>query len=236
MRLGIMQPYLFPYIGYFQLIGSVDKFIVYDDVSYIKQGWINRNRILLNSADHLFTVQLKDASSYRLIKDIQVHERLHTDWKRKFYKTLENAYRKAPYYEPVMNLIKATLESGETSISKISTESLKVVCEYLQIKTCFGESSTVYQNNHLLNAERVIDICQKENATSYTNAIGGIDLYRQEDFAAKGIRLNFLKPRPISYKQFSSEFVPGLSIIDVMMFNSQTSITSYLKEFDLVDA
>lgn len=93
MKIAIMQPYIFPYIGYFQLINAVDKFIIYDDVNYIKQGWINRNKILLNNEDYLFTFPLKNASSYKKINEIELSENLYSKWKIKFFKTLE-VYKK----------------------------------------------------------------------------------------------------------------------------------------------
>lgn len=231
MKIAIMQPYLFPYIGYFQLMNVVDKFIVYDDVTFIKQSWINRNNILLNGKAFLFTVPLKDASSYKLIRDIEINN--SSNWKSKFTKTLEQTYRKAPYYSEVLQMIEEVL-SEEKQISLIAVKSLKVICSYIGINTSIVETSSNYSNNHLQSQTRVIDICRQEKATEYLNSIGGLELYSKIEFERANIKLGFIKPRIITYKQFENEFVPWLSIIDIMMFNSPIEIKEMLSQYNLV--
>ena len=233
MKVGIMQPYVFPYLGYFQLINAVDKFIIYDDVNFIKQGWINRNRILLNNQGFLYTIPLKDASSYKLIKDVEVDEKYFETWKRKFYKSIEQAYRKAPYYEVVNALIKNVFESAPASISAIAIQSIRASLEYIEIDSEIILSSTIYTNTHLSGQDRVIDICLQTKATQYINAEGGKELYRKEDFKRNGIVLNFLKANEIRYKQYNEGFIPSLSFIDVMMFNNKEEIKRMLSNFSL---
>jgi len=234
MKLGIMQPYLFPYIGYFQLINSVDKFVIYDDVNFIKQGWINRNRILSPQGDLLFTVPLKKAGSFSKIKEIELNDKLYKDWKAKFFKTLEQTYRKAPYFYDSANVIDSILSEHNPSISDLAYVSLKNICDYLNIQKDFVQTSSIYNNQSLPGTERVIDICKQEKANHYINPIGGQTLYDKSYFNANGLELSFINSLPIEYKQFKNEFIPWLSIIDVIMFNSIEDIQALLNQYKLI--
>jgi hypothetical protein len=234
MKLAIMQPYLFPYLGYFQLIAAVDKFVIYDDVAFIKQGWVNRNHILLQGKPHLFTVPLQGASSNKTIRDtlVSVHE--YPRWKDKFLKTIALAYAKAPHYEVTRALLSRVIEADPGSIGELARRAIREVCHTLGLTTQIEPSSTVYENGHLHAQERVLDICVRERATLYINAPGGRDLYASEAFAARGIELRFLGSRLAAYPQFKHEFVPALSIIDGLMFNSPQQVNMLLKQCDFV--
>ena len=227
-----MQPYIFPYIGYFQLINAVDKFVIYDDVNFINKGWINRNRILNNGKDSLFTIPLKEASQNKLINEIEVN--WDEAWKSKFLKTLEQCYKKAPFYQETLSIIEQTLSIDNEPISKVIENNLILICHYLDIKTEIISSSTIYQNTHLKAQERILDICLQEKVTHYINPIGGLELYDKDFFGAKNIKMNFIKSNQIEYPQFKNEFVPWLSIIDVLMFNSKEKITIFLNNYELV--
>lgn len=233
-RLAIMQPYLFPYIGYFQLLYSTDRFISYDDVTFIKQGWINRNRILLNGKDHIFSVPLKAISSFRLIKETEIDNSSYKEWKKKNLKTIEQAYKKAPYYEQVYPLVNNVFESEDKSISKLALNSIKAVCSYIGLKINCILSSEKFNNHELSAQARILDICTKEKAAQYINMKGGMTLYSKADFAEQNITLNFLEPELISYPQFKDEFIPWLSIIDVMMFNDPGQIKAMLDRYKLL--
>ena len=227
-----MQPYIFPYIGYFQLINAVDKFVIYDDVNFINKGWINRNRILNNGVDSLFSIPLKEASQNKLINEIEVN--WDSAWKSKFLKTLEQSYKKAPFYQETLLIVQKILNIDNESISKIVEHNLRLICAYLDIKTEIVSSSAIYQNTHLKAQERILDICLQEKATEYINPIGGLELYDKVFFEAQNIRLNFIKSKPIQYLQFKNEFVPWLSMIDVLMFNSKEEIISFINNYELV--
>jgi len=233
MRIAVMQPYLFPYIGYFQLLESVDRFVIYDDVTFIKQGWINRNNILLGGKPFMFTVPLVNASSYTLIRDTAVNRSL--PWAGKLMRTIEQAYRKAPYYSEVATLIENTLRCNCETIGSMAMHSISAVAEYLGIQTQIIPGSSHYANQHLAAQDRVIDICRQENADRYHNPIGGIELYSRSDFSAAGIELLFVQTTLQSYPQLSqSDFVPWLSIIDVMMFNSPAGAMELVSNYKLV--
>jgi hypothetical protein len=223
-------------MGYFQLINAVDKFIIYDDVNFIKQGWINKNRILVNNTAHVFTVPVKNTSSFVQIHNTFVDDKMYDYWKKKFFRTLEQAYTKAPYFEIVIKCITTVFDNNPTSIKELALSSIEFVCHYLDIKTEIVPTSSTY-NNQLLKAEsRIIDLCKKENAQVYINAAGGMELYSRDNFLKEGIQLYFLKSGEINYHQFNKEFVPFLSIIDVMMFNSSAEISSMLNDFELINA
>lgn len=234
MKLAIMQPYLFPYIGYFQLINAVDKFVVYDDVNFIKQGWINRNSVLINEKPFLFTVPLKNQSSFLKINETQINGSLYSSWALKFLRSLEQGYRKAPFYDEVFPIIKSVFDLQDFQIASMAVKSLKLVSEYLEFETVFETSSSKYNNHHLSSQERVLDICKKEEASHYINLSGGMDLYSRQDFYEKGIELQFIKSGKIIYSQFKNEFVPNLSIIDVLMFNEKSSVREIINNYELI--
>jgi hypothetical protein len=231
MKLAIMQPYFFPYIGYYQLINAVDKFVLYDDVNYINRGWINRNNILVGNKACLFTIPLKNASQNRLIRDIELSD---NSWQGKFLKTLEQAYKKAPQFNHVFPLIRKNLESEATHIYQLTSLSLITVAEYLGLSAEFVDSSSIYNNHHLKAQQRILDICIREKTTHYINSIGGMELYSKNSFEQSGIKLNFIKTRDFSYQQFNKEFVPDLSMIDVLMFNAKDEIRKMLDLYELV--
>ena len=234
MKLAIMQPYFFPYLGYFQLIAAVDKFVLYDDVAFIKQGWVNRNQILLDGKPHLFSVPLQGASSNKTIRDTLVNFHEYPRWKDKFLKTIALAYSKAPQFEPTRSLLSDVIDSNFGNIGELAWRSVLAVCQRLGLPTRIEPSSTIYGNGHLHAQERVLDICARERAALYINAPGGRELYASETFAAHGIELRFLRSRLPVYSQFKHEFVPALSIIDVLMFNSPQQINRLLKQCDFV--
>lgn len=232
MRIGIMQPYIFPYIGYYQLVQAVDKFVMYDDVNFINKGWINRNNILVNNKAHLFSIPLKDASQNRKINEIIIAE--DDSWKKKMLKTIDLAYKKAPYFNEAFTLISDILLSGLLYIHQLAKNSIIAIAGYLDFNTIFIESSSDYNNAHLKGQDRIVDICLQEGADHYINPIGGIDIYSKHLFEQKGIKFNFIKTNFISYRQFTNEFVPNLSIIDILMFNSKDKIKQMLDDYELV--
>lgn len=228
MKLAIMQPYFFPYIGYWQLISVVDSFVVYDDVTYIKQGWINRNYILVNNKKHLITLDVFGASSNRLICDVKVGKR-----KNKILKTIEQNYHKAPYFDTAYQLIKNAFDIDEIFISKFLFFSIKILIEYLDLNTKIFFSSEIEKDNSLSGENKVIEICKKLNATHYYNPIGGKFLYSHKHFNLNKIQLSFIEPMPVNYRQFSEIFIPNLSIIDLLMFNSKNEISDMLNKYKL---
>lgn len=232
MKIAIMQPYLFPFIGYFQLINAVDKFIILDDVSYIMRGWINRNRILVNGKDHFITIPLKQASQNKAINDTFISD--DNKWQSKLLKSIEFAYKRAPQFNNVFPLFENIIQNPERNISIFIYHTLLNLTQFLGIQTQIIASSTIYNVKHLKAQERIIDICLKEKAVQYINSWGGIDLYSNEQFRRYQIDLRFLKTLPFEYKQFSGEFKPSLSIIDVMMFVEKKEILFALNNYDLV--
>lgn len=230
-----MQPYLFPYIGYFQLVAAVNKFVIYDDVNFIKGGWINRNNILINKKSNLFTVPLNKASSNTLINETTINLKFYNIWKVKFLRSIEQSYKKSPYFTDVYNLIENVLEINENDlISELAVNSIKNVCDYLQLDTEICETSENYNNKIKSGQERVLDICGIEKASHYINPIGGIELYSKNTFKENGIILNFIKSKPIIYSQFDNDFSPWLSIIDVLMFNSISEVNTMVNQYELV--
>jgi WbqC-like protein family len=235
MRLAIMQPYLFPYIGYLQLVAAVDRFVVYDDVSFIKNGWINRNRILggpNGAAPAYITAPLDGASSSKPIREVGVS--LEPRWRSKRLKMVAQTYGRAPCFREVFPLVEAVLGRGDRYIGAMAVASLRAVCGYLDLSPDWVASSSHYGNDNLHGQARVLDICRREQATEYINPIGGIELYTRAAFADHGVALRFLKPRLTEYAQLGAPFVPGLSILDVLMFNPPARAREMLHEFDLV--
>lgn len=227
-----MQPYFFPYIGYWQLIHAVDRFVIYDDVNYIKNGWINRNRILINGEPRYITMPLRKASPNKRICDISLQSA--PIWRDKLVKMVETTYRKAPYYGEIFPLVEDVLFYEADNLADFLAYQLKVLSRFMGITTVFIVTSRCYENNDLSGQQRVLDICKREGAITYINPQGGQALYHQESFAEDGMDLKFLLTSAIRYKQFGTLHVPWLSIIDVLMFNSKSQLHTLLNKYELV--
>ena len=235
MKVAIMQPYLFPYIGYWQLINAVDELVILDDVNYIKRGYINRNSILINGTPYMFSIPISQASQNRLIMDTQLN--FPQKEREKFLKRIELAYKKAPQYANVMPIIHDIIENPQDDLTKYTYYQLIKICEYLQIKTNFKFSSQIEKNCDLKGQDKIIEICMKESADIYINPSGGRRLYDSQRFCNKGIKLFFLDIHnsAIVYKQTSDTFVSNMSIIDVLMSASLDTMKQLLKEYSLAD-
>lgn len=233
MKLAIMQPYFFPYIGYFQLIAAVDKFVFYDDVNFINRGWINRNNILINGKAVLISIPLKGASQNKRIKDIATIS--DQKWRITLLKTIEQNYKKAPLFDVVYPMLMKVINTNAPTISEFNYQGIKAVCTYLGISTTLIPSSELYVNSELKGQYRILDICMKEKAHHYINPIGGMELYNREVFSNEGISLSFIKSELPHYNQFGFDFIPALSIIDVIMFCEPKYIKeSILHAYDLL--
>lgn len=232
MKVAIMQPYILPYIGYFQLINAVDIFVVYDDVNYIKKGWVNRNTILVNGKVFLFSIPLKKVSQNKFINQIDIDENL--GWRTDLLKTITLSYKKAPFFAEVFPIIEDIITQKENNLAKFITYSLREICNFLSIETTIMISSAIDKNNDLTGQDKIIEICKKLQADNYINAIGGMEMYDKDIFIKHNISLNFIKSNPIIYSQFKNEFIPWLSIIDVMMLNSPERIKDHLSKYELI--
>lgn len=234
MNIGIMQPYLLPYIGYFQLISSVDIFVIYDDVQYIKKGWINKNRILINDKAVEFVISIKKDSS-----KLRINERFFTDefdiQCEKILLMIDRAYKKSPYFDEVIPVIRDIFRfRNRGDITNFIIHSLKTICEYLDINTTILKSSEIRKDNNLKGEDKIIEIVKNLGGDCYINSYGGMSLYSKENFRKENLELKFIKPNEIKYCQFSDIFVPNLSIVDVMMFNSKESIIQMLEDFKFI--
>lgn len=252
MTLAIMQPYFLPYIGYLQLMNAVDRFIFYDDVAFINRGWVNRNRMLVGGKEHLFTIPLKEASQNKTIREIALSD--DPKWRGKLLKTIEQSYRKAPLYETVMPMAEkivnfTTGNEGDVSRSEGRIPDVSVadyifhsfteLTAYLDITTVLVQSSTIYGNGHLKAQDRILDICQQEGANQYINPIGGQELYDRDRFKEAGIELHFIQSKRVEYKQVTgktepAEFVPWLSILDILMFSDIHEVRAMFGAFELI--
>ena len=228
-----MQPYFFPYIGYWQLINAVDKFVIYDDVNYIKRGWINRNNILVNGEEKLINLRIRRASQNKLINELEVvNDGIYNNYQLKVIKA---SYCHAPFFNNVFPLVERVIRQKEDNLSTYLENSIKEVCKYLSIDTEIIISSEISKSNELKGKDKIIEICKQLSADQYLNAIGGQFLYSSPDFQLCGIELKFLKTLDITYPQTNKEkFVPNLSILDIMMFNSPEQIKSMLEDYELI--
>lgn len=228
-----MQPYYLPYIGYFQLINEVDKFVIYDNIQYTKIGWINRNRFLQNGIDYLFTIPLRKGSDYLNINQRKLSDN-SIDIRKKILRQINNNYRKARYFDSIFPIIENCLLLDETNLFEYVYSSILMIMKKLDIKTEVIISSTVNIDHNLKGQDKVIAICKEIGCIDYINSIGGQSLYNKGTFINSRINLKFIKTNEINYKQFDNKFVPWLSIIDVMMFNSKIEIQNMLKEYRIL--
>lgn len=227
MKLGIMQPYFLPYIGYYQLIAAVDTFIVYDNIKYTKKGWINRNRMLLNNRDVIFSLPLKkDSDSLDILQ-----RELAPDFdRRNLLNRFKGAYGRAPYFEQTFPLLEEIVHFEENNLFRYILHSISSTVRYLGIKTEILVSSNIDIDHGLKGQDKVLALCGALGATKYINPNGGVNLYCKDEFQKIGIELNFIKTKPFAYEQLDGEFIPWLSIIDVLMFNSSESLKAIVNQ------
>ncbi len=230
MNVAVMQPYIFPYLGYFNLIEASDLFVFYDDVNFVKKGWIHRNRILLNGKDFLFTIPLNNASQNKLINEIDT--KFDEKWRQKFFKNIRFAYQKAPFYEPVSELIR-NIFAENTKIAQLNIKSIESVYEYLGMSFNYCLSSKQFSATKGQDkADRLINITKQAGGQKYTNLAGGQILYDKTYFTQKGIELQFLESTLPAYPQGKQkEFIKSLSIIDILMYNDIDSVKNMFKAY-----
>lgn len=228
MKIAVMQPYLFPYIGYYQLAYEVDKFVFYDDVNFIKRGYINRNNILANGKKTLFTIPVPGGSQNKLISELSFDKNV-----KKQLKTIEHAYSKAPHFSAVFPIIQSVFLSKDRSIAEVAGLSVKLVFDYLGIKRTFLLSSQVDNDKSLTAKDRLIEMSKLLSCDQYINSPGGKELYQKSYFSEHGVKLSFIESNLPIYKQESAEFTPYLSMIDVLMWCSKGEVTQLLKDYEL---
>jgi hypothetical protein len=232
MNVAIMQPYFLPYIGYFQLIKAVDIFVVYDNIQFSKKGWIHRNRILVNGRDEYFTLTLKKDSDY-----LNVNQRVLSEtWEQEKLKTLriiKENYKKAPFFLSTFPILEEIFNFESRNLFDFIYHSLLKINSILEIESKIVLSSSIAIDHDLKAQNKVLAINENLQASHYINPIGGLLLYDAPSFEKKNIELSFLKSKNIHYKQYENEFMPWLSILDVMMFNDIPTIKNWLGDFDL---
>ncbi|WND03217.1 WbqC family protein [Temperatibacter marinus] len=225
--IAIMQPYLFPYIGYYHLLAAAETFVFYDDVNFMKGSYINRNQILTKNGPLRFTLSLDGAGSNKLINEISLSNR-----KDKCLTQIENSYRRAPYFEEAFALVQRCYNSEKRQLSDFLFTSIKTLSDALGLETKILRSTELEYNRDLKGQDKVIELCKMLAAETYVNAIGGKDLYDHESFNKKGLQLNFINPVQEAYTQYlsSEDFVPYMSIIDTLMFCGIEKTASMIKK------
>lgn len=231
MVLAAHQPYFIPYLAYWQMINAVDLFLIADDYAFMKQGWINRNRILINGKPNYFRIEVDGQSSYRYINETML---LPINAEDKL-KTIYMAYHKAPYYSAGVRLMEDIFSFPDLNLSNFLSNSIYRVCEYLDITTPIGFTSQVPGNCSLRLEERIYDFCKAHNADVYVNAVGGQALYHFDEFRKHGIKLRFINCHHPEYKQFAGPFIGQLSILDAIMFNSKDELQTMLEQYSFID-
>jgi hypothetical protein len=227
-----MQPYFLPYFGYWQLIAAVDVFVIYDTVKYTKKGWINRNRLLRNGAPAMFSLPLRRASDDLDIRDREIAPEFRGET---LLAQVRGAYLRAPQFGPTFALLQRVVGTDERDLFMFLERSIRLTCEHLAIATEIRRSSDVPADRELRGEGRVLAICEAVGTEVYVNAIGGVELYSPEEFAARGMELRFIRSRPLEYAQLGAPFVPNLSILDVLMFNPLAAVKeSIVAGYDLI--
>lgn len=244
MKLAIMQPYFMPYIGYFQTMVAVDKYLLYDKVAFIKKGWINRNRIYIqNVGTQFITIPLKNKSSFTNISDVQIDNT--TDWRSKMLNLIYYNYKRSLFFDVVYPLMENSIKQSSELISEYNFVVLNEIATFLDINTpielCtdpmyegIEEQLAKYDDSLLRKYDRIKFICQANNADNYINPIGGQNLYDKQMFAQDGITLSFVQTQVVPYSQFAPEFIPNLSIIDVLMHNGKEGTKQLLNAYTLI--
>jgi hypothetical protein len=232
MAVAIMQPYFFPYLGYFQLVQAADHFVLYDDVMFIKKGWINRNRILMQGNDFMFTIPLEKQSQNKTIRESTVA--WNADFPAKFLVQLRSAYKKAPHVDAVMALIEGVLAEKPISLADLAGNSIQATWTYLGLEKEFYFSSSLAVSADYGRAERLMEITKSFGESVYINAANGKSLYDKPSFAQVGVDLQFIQSELPVYPQGTHpDFLPGLSMIDVLMWNDRVQVREMLTHYTL---
>ncbi len=231
-----MQPYFFPYLGYISLIKATEEFILFDPVQFIRHGWIERNRVLKPEKEWQYiSVPLQKYSQATLIKDIQINN--NEDWKGKLLRQLEHYKKRSPFYKPTIEVISNGLSIKTDSIVELNQSVLKSICEYLNITFNCKIFSQMNLEIAPVNApdEWALNICSALGYKEYWNPPGGVEFFDRSKYEKAGVKLVFQKPLLEQYSQRRGpeNFENGLSIIDVMMFNSPEEINTMLDKYEL---
>lgn len=233
---AVMQPYVFPYVGYFSLVQACDRFVFFDDVNHRPRGWVHRNRILLGGRDHLFTVPLAGASQNGWIVDTRLHDL--AAFRRSFISLLQQAYRRAPHHDAGMDYVEQVLAADCTTIAELGQRSVELACRRIGLERPFLCASQAFAvSRGIGRSERLMAITRALGATRYVNSIGGRALYEPGDFEAHGLELAFVEPQLRPYAQVGAQaFVPGLSIIDLFMHLDATEVRRHVAAFSCLAA
>ncbi len=231
MRLGIMQPYFFPYLGYFDLINCADRWIVFDDVQYIRHGWINRNRILHPAGGWSYIIVPVKSSRESLIREVKILD--DGKWKRRILGQLQTYKKGAPYFQEVMDLVENCFAYGGDLISQFNTFILEKVCSYIGIRFNYTIFSEMKLKLHTIDGpgDWALRISEAVGATEYVNPPGGVGIFDPEKFKAASIKLTIRQLPALEYQCTGYEFIPHLSIIDLLMWNSPQQIKSHLEQY-----
>ena len=223
-----MQPYFMPYLGYFQLMALVDKYVIFDDVNYIKRGWSARNNILVNGQKYLFSISVSGGSQNNLYTDVVI-----SDDFSKLRKTIEMSYKKAPYYNETIQILDNIFQFHDKRFNYFIKNSFAQILEYVNVDTDLILSSSLNNDKDLRGQEKILDICKLLHADKYINTIAGQELYNKQLFKESGVELSFLVSELSPYPQLNKEFIPGCSMIDVLMMNPVEKIKQLLNDFSL---
>lgn len=229
MILGIMQPYFFPYLGYFDLINCSDQWVVFDTAQYIRHGWVNRNRILHPKESWQYIiVPTKKSSREEKISNILINA--ETDWKRKILGQLQHYKKTARYFKETIGLVEECISIAETNLSRLNTAILAKVCAHLGIPFNFEFFSEMALELGPVDGpgDWALRISQALGASEYVNPPGGRQIFDPQKFQELGIKLTIREIPPLEYSCRKYEFIPGLSIIDVLMWNSPEQIKDFL--------
>ena len=234
-KIGIMQPYFLPYIGYFQLLNMVDEFVIYDNIEFSKASWIRRNRMLQNGKDAYFTLPIKKDSDFLDVDQRYLAENFDKEAGR-LLRRIEANYSKAPYFKDFFPIVQEIIFCKERNLFDYILNSVYCVKDYLKIETPIKIFSKLGKDVHLLRAQdKVIGVCKALQATHYINSFGGKHLYDSESFQKENLQLLFFRTSQIEYSQFDNDFIPLLSIMDVCMFNDVSQVREYLKHFEIIN-
>lgn len=235
-KIGIMQPYFLPYIGYFQLMDMVDEFVIYDNIEFSRASWIRRNRMLQNGKDVYFTLPIKKDSDFLDVDQRYLADNFDKEAGR-LVRRIESNYSKAPFFKEFFPIVEKIIYYEERNLFDYILNSVVKIKEYLNIATPILTLSKFGKDIQRLRAQdKVIGICKALQATHYINSSGGTHLYDSESFQKENIELLFFRAKQFEYPQFDNDFIPFLSILDVCMFNSVAQVQEYLNHYEIINS
>ncbi len=235
MILASHQPYFFPYLGYFSLISAVDKFVFFDTSQYNRKSWMTRNRILKPNLNEFQYINVGVHHTMFQAKLPECKLNPNQFWKNKLIAQLEHYKKRALFFEETISILEKTFSNEEDTLVGFNMSSTIEITRLLKINTAIIRFSEFEHKIEKAAAAGFwgIEMCKVLGMDTYINAPDGEAFYPKEEYEKSGIKLGFIQHKLNPYFQSNENFLPALSIIDVLMFNGVKKTSEMVHDYTI---